>query len=60
MYQPLVVMETGFNNCSGVFNKALGLRYLKLCLSPDILTGLKKPEHQEKFISLPVKTEEMV
>ena len=29
-------------------------------MNPDILTGLKRPEHQEKYISLPGKTEEMV
>ena len=53
-------METGFTGCNGVFGKAQGLRYSKLCLNPDILTKLKEPEHQEKYISLPAKTEEMV
>ena len=38
-------------------HKDLGTRN---CLNPDIFTGLKEPEHQEKYISLPVKTEEIV
>ena len=60
MYHPLVVMETGFTSCNGVFSKAQGLRYSKLCLNPDISTGPTEPEHQEKCVSLPAKTEEMV
>ena len=40
--------------------KVQGLRYLKLCLNPDNFTGLKEPEHQEKYISPTAKTEEMV
>ena len=41
-------METEFTSCNGVFGKAQGLRYSKLCLNPDIFTGLKEPEHQKK------------
>ena len=29
-------------------------------LNPEIFKGMKEPEHQEKYISLPTKTEEMV
>ena len=54
MYHPLVAMETELNSCNGVFI------YLKLCLNPDVLTELKEPEHQENYIALPAKTEEMV
>ena len=57
MNHPLVAMETGFTSCNSDFSKAKGLRYSKLCLNPDIFTGLKEPEHQEKYISLPAKTE---
>ena len=39
-----------------VFSKAKGRRYSNLCLNPDTFTGLKEPEHQEKYISLPAKT----
>ena len=60
MYHLLVAMETGFTSCNSVFRKAQGLRYSKLCLNPDIFTGLKGPEHQEKYVSLLAKTEEMV
>ena len=60
MYHLLVAMETGFTSCNGVFSKAHGLRYSKLCLNPDILTGLKELEYQEKYISPPAKTEKMV
>ena len=52
----LFAMETAFSSCNGVFSKAQGLRYSKLCLNPDIFRELKEPEHQEKYISLPVKT----
>ena len=58
MYHLLVAMETGFTSCNGDFSKAQGLRYSKLCLNTGIFTGLKEPEHQEKYISLPAKTEE--
>ena len=60
MYHPLVAMETGFISCNIVVSKEEGLRYSKLCLNPDIFTGLKGPEHQEKYISLLAKIEEMV
>ena len=53
-------METKFTSCNGVFGKAQGLRYSKLCLNLDIFTGLKEPEHQEKYISPAAKTGEMV
>ena len=53
-------METEFTSCNGVFGKAQGLRYSKLCLNPDIFTGLKEPEHQNKYISLAAKTGEIV
>ena len=36
------------------------LTYSKLCLNPDIFIGLKEPDNQEIYISLPEKTEEMV
>ena len=36
------------------------ISHSKLCLNPGIFTGLKEPEHQEKYISLPEKTEEMI
>ena len=48
MYHPLVAMETAFISC--VFSKKEGLSYSKLCLNPDIFTGLEGPEHQEKCI----------
>ena len=51
MYHPLVAIETGLS-VETVFlarNKDLGLG---TCLIPDIFTGLKGPEHQEKLISL--------
>ena len=60
MYHLLVAMEMGFTSCNGVFSKAQGLRYSKLHLNPDIFTGLKEPELQEKYISVPAKAEEMV
>ena len=44
-------METGFTSCNGVFSKAQGLGYSKLCLNPDISTGMKEPEHEEKYIT---------
>ena len=56
----MVAMETGFTSCNGVSDKARGLRYSKLCLNLVIFTGMKEPEHQEKYISLPAKTEEMI
>ena len=59
-YHLLVAMEMGFTSCHGVFGKAQELRYLRLCLNQDIFTGLKEPEHQEKYVSPPAKTEEMV
>ena len=44
-----------------LFSKAQGLTYSKLCLKPHIFTaGLKEPEHKEKYVSLPAKTEKMV
>ena len=60
MYYPLVAMETGPTSFNGVLSKAYGLKYSKLCLNPDIFTGLKEQEHQEKYISLPTKSQEMV
>ena len=50
----------GIYNCNGVFSKACVLRNSKLCLNTDIFTGLIEPEHLEKYISLPAKTEEIV
>ena len=48
MYYPLVSMETGFTSYNGLFSNVEGLRYSKLCLKPDISTGLKEPEHQRQ------------
>ena len=60
MYHPLVPMETGFTFVTVFLAKHTFLANSKLCLNPDIFTCLIEPEHLEKYISLPVKTEEMV
>ena len=52
MYHLLVAMEMGFTSCNGVFSKAQGLRYSKLCLNQDSFSGLKEPDNQEKYITV--------
>ena len=59
MYHPLVPKRTGFTSCNGAFSEAYGLRYTKLCLKADMFTALKEPEHEEQYISLPAKTDEI-